>query len=68
VLIYFDMATKTKVLERISRVLKPDGYLFLGGAETIIGITDKFQSVAEQRGVYSPMMSPSAMAQRLAAR
>ena len=68
VLIYFDMATKTKVLERLSRVLKPDGYLFLGGAETIIGITDKFQSVAEQRGIYSPMMSPSAMAQRLAAR
>ena len=68
VLIYFDMATKTKVLERISRVLKPDGYLFLGGAETIIGITDKFQSVAEQRGIYTPMMSPSAMAQRLAAR
>jgi chemotaxis protein methyltransferase CheR len=68
VLIYFDMATKTKVLERISRVLRPDGYLFLGGAETIIGITDKFQSVADQRGIYTPMMSPSAMAQRLAAR
>jgi chemotaxis protein methyltransferase CheR len=68
VLIYFDMATKTKVLDRLSRVLRPDGYLFLGGAETIIGLTDKFQGLADQRGIYAPMMSPSAMAQRLAAR
>jgi chemotaxis protein methyltransferase CheR len=68
VLIYFDMVTKTKVLERLSRVLRPDGYLFLGGAETIIGLTDKFQNVAEQRGIYAPLMSATAMAQRLAAR
>ena len=68
VLIYFDMATKTKVLERISRVLKPDGYLFLGGAETIIGITDKFQAAVDQRGIYCPVISASAMAKKLAAR
>jgi chemotaxis protein methyltransferase CheR len=68
VLIYFDQPTKTRVLERLARVLRPDGYLFLGGAETIIGITDKFQSVVEQRGIYAPMLSASAMAQKLAAR
>jgi chemotaxis protein methyltransferase CheR len=49
VLIYFDQATKMRVLERLARVLEPDSYLILGDAETIIGITDKFHSVAEQR-------------------
>jgi chemotaxis protein methyltransferase CheR len=67
VLIYFDQPTKTAVLERMARILAPDGYLYLGGAETVIGITDKFQSLAEQRGIYTPVMSPSAMAQKLAA-
>ncbi|HWI26413.1 MAG TPA: protein-glutamate O-methyltransferase [Stellaceae bacterium] len=67
VLIYFDQPTKTTVLERVSRMLPPDGFLYLGGAETVIGITDKFQSLAEQRGIYTSVISPSAMAQKLAA-
>jgi chemotaxis protein methyltransferase CheR len=67
VLIYFDQPTKTTVLERIARILPADGYLYLGGAETVIGITDKFQGMAEHRGIYAPVLSPSAMAQRLAA-
>jgi chemotaxis protein methyltransferase CheR len=36
VLIYFDVETKTTVLERVLRYLKPDGYLFLGGAEATV--------------------------------
>ncbi len=67
VLIYFDQATKTTVLERMSRILPAEGFLYLGGAETVIGITDKFQSLAEQRGIYCPVLPPSAMAQKLAA-
>jgi chemotaxis protein methyltransferase CheR len=67
VLIYFDQPTKTTVLERIARMLPPDGFLYLGGAETVIGISDKFQSLAEQRGIYTPVISASAMAQKLAA-
>lgn len=52
VLIYFDQPTKTKVLDRMSRILAPDGFLYLGGAETVIGVTDRFQPLAGYRGVY----------------
>lgn len=54
VLIYFDQETKRKVLEGVARQLAPDGYLYLGGAETVISITDKFQPVKGQRGMYQP--------------
>ncbi len=52
VLIYFDQETKGKVLEGMSRLLSNDGVLFLGGAETVLGISNKFKPVAGQRGVY----------------
>ena len=52
VLIYFDQDTKRKVLERIHRVLKPDGFLFLGGAETVLGLSEDFSLVPDQRGIY----------------
>jgi chemotaxis protein methyltransferase CheR len=52
VLIYFDQPTKTQVLERISRQMSAQGFLFLGGAETVVGITAKFQTMANQRGLY----------------
>ena len=43
VLIYFDAKTKREILERIARVLAPDGYLFLGGAETTVGVHERFE-------------------------
>jgi chemotaxis protein methyltransferase CheR len=52
VLIYFDQPTKTKVLSGIADQLAPDGTLFLGGAETVLGITDRFEPVPGQRGIY----------------
>jgi len=52
VLIYFDQETKGKVLDEISRMMPPDGILFLGGAETVLGISDKFKPVPGLRGVY----------------
>ena len=52
VLIYFDQETKTRVLEQISRLLPEDGVLFLGGAETVLGISDEFKPIPGFRGVY----------------
>jgi chemotaxis protein methyltransferase CheR len=54
VLIYFDQPTKTGVMEKIARVLEPDGYLMLGAAETVVGLTDAFHPIPDRRGVYAP--------------
>ncbi|MBX6323169.1 MAG: protein-glutamate O-methyltransferase CheR [Rhodospirillaceae bacterium] len=54
VLIYFDQPTKALVLERIAQQMPEDGVLFLGGAETVLGVTDAFRPVKGQRGLYAP--------------
>jgi chemotaxis protein methyltransferase CheR len=46
VMIYFDRETQAKVLARLSRYLKPGGYLFIGHSETMQGISDAFHYVA----------------------
>ena len=51
VMVYFDTATKKLVLRRIRDLLKPDGYLFLGGAETTLHLDDAFVRVV--KGDYS---------------
>jgi chemotaxis protein methyltransferase CheR len=55
VLIYFDQATKTDIFGRLAKVSEADGYLFLGAAETVIGLTDRYRICPDRRGVYLPI-------------
>ncbi|MBA5777234.1 protein-glutamate O-methyltransferase CheR [Stappia sp. F7233] len=57
VLIYFDQATKIDILQKIAKLMPSDGYLVLGAAETVVGLTDAFQPVAGVRGLYQPKQS-----------
>ena len=52
VLIYFDQKTKGTILDRMAKLLPSDGLLYLGGAETVLGVTERFQPMAGQRGIY----------------
>ncbi len=46
VLIYFDMAEKRTVLQKIRKTMTPDGYLFLGTAETTFNVDESFHRVS----------------------
>ncbi|MBR0852684.1 protein-glutamate O-methyltransferase CheR [Bradyrhizobium diazoefficiens] len=54
VLIYFDQDTKVGIFNRLARQIEPDGFLVLGAAETVVGLTDTFRPIADRRGLYRP--------------
>lgn len=57
VLIYFDMDSRTRVINRLLDLLAPNGYFFLGHAESLTGMTDRVRSVAP--AVYTNSPAPS---------
>lgn len=62
VLIYFNQETKTDVFNKLAKVIEPDGFLVLGAAETVVGLSTGFNPYPERRGLYHPaakVASPS---------
>jgi len=52
VLIYFDAPAKSRVLGMLAGMVAPDGVVYLGGAETVLGLTERLAPAAGERGVY----------------
>jgi chemotaxis protein methyltransferase CheR len=52
VLIYFDQQTKSRVLSNIAKIMSADAFLYLGGAETVIGVSEEFKLLPGHRGIY----------------
>jgi chemotaxis protein methyltransferase CheR len=52
VLLYFDPETKRQVISRISRQLAPDGFLFLGGTESLMGLSQEFEPLNGNLSIY----------------
>jgi chemotaxis protein methyltransferase CheR len=56
VLIYFDLPTKQAILRRVRELMRPDGWLFLGAAETTLGVDDSWSRVVLGRtSAYRPL-------------
>jgi chemotaxis protein methyltransferase CheR len=56
VLIYFDLPTKQVILRRVRELMRPDGWLFLGAAETTLGVDDSWERVVVGRSsAYRPL-------------
>lgn len=49
VMIYFDVPVKKDILGRLARLMRPDGYLLLGGAETTLNLDDSYRRVEHLR-------------------
>lgn len=49
VLIYQNVENKTKVVNQFTRVLRPGGFLVLGAAESLFGISEQFEQVTQDK-------------------
>jgi len=62
VLIYFDQDTKISIFSRLCKIMEPDGFLVLGAAETVVGLTEAFRPYPDKRGLSQPNDSRMARA------
>jgi chemotaxis protein methyltransferase CheR len=60
VLIYFDQDTKIGIFNRLAKATASGGFLVLGAAETVVGLSDAFKPHPERRGFYRPTARPTA--------
>ena len=63
VLIYFDVNTKARILSGLAKVIRPDGFLFLGAAETTLNLGDDFKrhstgKTSYYRPIGAPVLQP----------
>jgi chemotaxis protein methyltransferase CheR len=50
VMMYFDEAEQKRLVEKFYRCLNPQGFLFVGHAESLLGLTERFQMVHRNAG------------------
>jgi chemotaxis protein methyltransferase CheR len=62
VLIYFDQDTKINIFGRLAKTMAADGFLVLGAAETVVGLTEVFKPFSDKRGLYRPSCVDAATA------
>jgi len=49
-MIYYDASEQKRLIEKFYRCLNPGGYLFVGPAESLFGLTDKFRMIHQNNG------------------
>jgi chemotaxis protein methyltransferase CheR len=49
-MMYFDEAEQRRLVAKFYRCLAPGGYLLVGHAESLLGLTDKFAMVYHESG------------------
>jgi len=59
VMIYFDEAEQKRLINKFYRCLNSDGFLLIGHAESLFGLTDKFKMIHQNNGtVYQRIEVP----------
>jgi len=66
ILIYFDVETKRRILGHVRQVLRPDGFLIMGGAETTSNLDHGYVPVRIGTGVYYQLQTPPLSVPRVA--